>query len=132
MPAEWTPLLTPKQLSEECGTYYRDENAAFYPKYPLEPAVTLDLLGCGSTLGNLLRFVQGKSLNFRIIDEVVGPVVHLVRRQKSPLETIPELDEDDTSHSDSDDHESSYLMPEDRDSVSDRDYRDSNPHDYAD
>ncbi|KAG5936843.1 hypothetical protein E4U59_004766 [Claviceps monticola] len=108
MPAKWTPLLTPKQLSEDCGTFYRDRNAAFYPKHPLEPAVqsilevraetratklfgTLDLFGCGSTFENLLRFVQGKSLNFRILVEVVGPVVHLVRRQKSPLEAIPDV-----------------------------------------
>ncbi|KAG6100306.1 hypothetical protein E4U14_007086 [Claviceps sp. LM454 group G7] len=108
MPAKWTPLLTPKQLTEDCGTYYRDQNAAFYPKHPLEPAVqsilavrsetraiklfgTLDLFGCGNTLGNLLSFVRGKSLNFRILVEVVGPVVHLVRRQKSPLETIPDI-----------------------------------------
>ncbi|KAG5936842.1 hypothetical protein E4U59_004765 [Claviceps monticola] len=91
MPAKSTPLLTPKQLTEDCGTHYRDQNAAFYPKHPLEPAVqsildvraetratklfgTLDLFGCGSTLGNLLRFVQGKSLNFCILVEVVGPV----------------------------------------------------------
>ncbi|KAG6091659.1 hypothetical protein E4U30_006474 [Claviceps sp. LM220 group G6] len=82
MPAKWTPPLTPKQLTEDCGTYYRDQNAAFYPKHPLEPAVqsildvraetratklfgTLDLFGCGSTLGNLLSF--------------------------SPLETIPDI-----------------------------------------
>ncbi|KAG6208449.1 hypothetical protein E4U35_008419 [Claviceps purpurea] len=108
MPAKWTPLLTPKQLTEDCGTFYRDQNAAFYPKHPLEPAVqsildvraetratklfgTLDLFSCGSTLGNLLRFVQGKSLDFRILVEVVGPVVHLVHRQKSPLETIPDI-----------------------------------------
>ncbi|KAG6143157.1 hypothetical protein E4U12_001823 [Claviceps purpurea] len=108
MPAKWTPLLTPKQLTEDCGTFYRDQNAAFYPKHPLEPAVqsildvraetratklfgTLDLFSCGSTLGNLLRFVQGKSMNFRILVEVVGPVVHLVRRQNSPLETIPDI-----------------------------------------
>ncbi|KAG6090759.1 hypothetical protein E4U31_007750, partial [Claviceps sp. LM219 group G6] len=24
MPAKWTPLLTPRQLSEDCGTFYRD------------------------------------------------------------------------------------------------------------
>ncbi|KAG6045425.1 hypothetical protein E4U39_002395 [Claviceps sp. Clav50 group G5] len=97
MPAKWTPLLTPKQLTEDCGTYYRDQNAAFYPKHPLEPAVqsilavrsetranklfgTLDLFGCGR-----------KSLSFRILVEVVGPVIHLVRRQESPLETIPDI-----------------------------------------
>ncbi|KAG6053163.1 hypothetical protein E4U17_004982 [Claviceps sp. LM77 group G4] len=39
MPAKWSPLLTPKQLTEDCGTYYHDQNAAFYPKHPLEPAV---------------------------------------------------------------------------------------------
>ncbi|KAG6100592.1 hypothetical protein E4U31_003964 [Claviceps sp. LM219 group G6] len=108
MPAKWTPLLTPRQLSEDCGTFYRDRNAAFYPKHPLEPAVrsilsvnadikptesfgTVDLFGCGSTLASLLRFARGKAPSFRILVEVVGPVVHLVRRERSPRETIPDV-----------------------------------------
>ncbi|KAG6188384.1 hypothetical protein E4U24_001354 [Claviceps purpurea] len=108
LPAKWTPLLTPKQLSEDCGTFYRDRNAAFYPKHPLEPAVrsilsvradmkptesfgTVDLFGCGSTLASLLRFSQGKAPSFRILVEVVGSVVHLVRRERSPRETIPDV-----------------------------------------
>ncbi|KAG6119552.1 hypothetical protein E4U13_007521 [Claviceps humidiphila] len=108
MPAKWTPLLTPRQLSEDCGTFYRDRNAAFYPKHPLEPAVrsilsvnadikstesfgTVDLFGCGSTLASLLRFAQGKAPSFRILVEVVGSVVHLVRRERSPRETIPDV-----------------------------------------
>ncbi|KAG5967805.1 hypothetical protein E4U58_002104 [Claviceps cyperi] len=106
MPAKWTPLLTPRQLLEDCGTFYRDRNAAFYPKHPLEPAVrsilsvntdikptesfgTIDLFGCGSTLASLLRFAQRKAPSFRILVEVVGSVVHLVRRETSPHETIP-------------------------------------------
>ncbi|KAG5917003.1 hypothetical protein E4U61_003128 [Claviceps capensis] len=108
MPAKWTPLLTPKQLSEDCGIFYRDRNAAFYPKHPLEPAVrsilsfnadikpiesfgTVDLFGCGSTLASLLHFAQGKAPFFRILVEVVGSVVHLVRRERSPRETIPDV-----------------------------------------
>lgn len=108
MPARWTPLPEPVQLSEDSGTYYRDRNAAGYPKYPLEPAVqsiltleaddtdttprgTIDLFACGTTLGNLLRFVRGTASPFRMLVETVGATVHLVRRERSPFETIPNV-----------------------------------------
>ncbi|KAG5993373.1 hypothetical protein E4U43_003516 [Claviceps pusilla] len=108
MPARWTPLPEPVQLSEDSGTYYRDRNAAGYPKYPLEPAVRsilaleadntdttprgrIDLFACGATLGNLLRFVRGTASSFRMLVEMVGSTVHLVRRERSPFETIPNV-----------------------------------------
>ncbi|KAG5917770.1 hypothetical protein E4U42_007120 [Claviceps africana] len=108
MPARWTPLPEPVELKEDCGTYYRDRNAAGYPKHPLEPAVqsileieadsthsksfgTVDIFGCASSLGNLLRFIRGTALPFRILVEVVGSTVHLVRRERSPFDTIPNV-----------------------------------------
>lgn len=48
----------------------------------------LELFACGSTLGNLLRFVDGSDQPFRILVNVVDNVVHLIRREKSPLETV--------------------------------------------
>lgn len=48
----------------------------------------LDLFACGSTLGNLLRFTEGSDRPFRLLVNVVGGVVHLIRREKSPTERI--------------------------------------------
>lgn len=79
--------------------YYRDNNSAFYPKHPLEPAILsvmkmhptslkIDVVGCNSTFGNLLRFSRGIEYTFRMLVEVVGRTVHLVRRENSPKEQI--------------------------------------------
>lgn len=51
----------------------------------------IELFACGSTLGNLLRFVQGSDKPFRFLVTVVGDVVHLLRRGKSPLETMQDV-----------------------------------------
>ncbi|KAJ5633377.1 hypothetical protein N7490_009716 [Penicillium lividum] len=48
----------------------------------------LDIVGCGSTLGNLLRFARGKSPAFRVLIEVIGNTVFFRRRENSPKETI--------------------------------------------
>ncbi|KAF6828880.1 geranylgeranyl pyrophosphate synthetase [Colletotrichum musicola] len=101
-PARWTPLADPVQLREDSGTYYRDKNAARYPAHPMEPAIQailamhpepleerVDIVACGSTMGNLLRFVRGEDRPFRMLVEVVGDTVHLIRRENSPKETIP-------------------------------------------
>lgn len=107
IPPKWTPLAACK-LKEDTGIYYRDRNAAHYPDFPVEPTVEsilhmtscadtgiateeIDIFGCGSTLGNLLRFILGDRLNFRILIEVVGTTVHFIRREKSPQETIPDV-----------------------------------------
>lgn len=105
MPPRWTPPATQHHLEEDDpnGTYYRDPNAAAYPRHPIEPVVVsimnmcptspkdIELFACGSTLGNLLRFVQGSDKPFRFLVNVVGPIVHLLRRDKSPLETIKDV-----------------------------------------
>ncbi|GME65997.1 Geranylgeranyl pyrophosphate synthetase [Neofusicoccum parvum] len=102
MPPAWTPLEEPKQLEEDAGQYYRDPNAAHYPEYPIEPAARAifahdasfstneaDIFACGSTLGNLLRFVRKMDKPFRFTVEVVGNTVFFVRRENSPTEVIP-------------------------------------------
>lgn len=101
-PPRWTPPATQHKLKKDDrnGIYYRDPNAAAYPRHPNESAVvsitnmsqnstkSLELFACGSTLGNLLRFIQGSDKPFRLLVNVIGDVVHLVRRERSPFETI--------------------------------------------
>ena len=71
-PPRWTPSRDDIQLREDSGRYYRDKNAAKFPNHPFAPAITaclasspsvlddVDVVACGSTLGNLLRFVRGQ------------------------------------------------------------------------
>lgn len=108
MPPKWTPLDQPRKLQQDSGTYYRDKNAAHYPDFPLEASVEaimkmnsdvdkasypgpIDIFGCASTLGNLLRFTRGQSAGFRILVEMVGTTVHFIRREKSPREIIQDV-----------------------------------------
>lgn len=58
------------------------------PEFPLE---SLDIVGCGSTLGNLLRFARGQGSPFRMLIEVLGKTVFFIRRENSPTETIPDV-----------------------------------------
>jgi len=101
MPPVWKPLSKPIRLEEDAGEYFRDPNAARFSEYPLEPAVRallaqnlnlsteeIDIFACGSTLGNLLRFVRDIDKPFRFTVEVVGRTVFFVRRENSPDEKI--------------------------------------------
>ncbi|KAM0449750.1 hypothetical protein ACHAPV_005838 [Trichoderma viride] len=98
-PPLWKPLADHPKLQEDNGVYYRDDNSAFFPKHPLEPAIVsvmkmhpdsfnINIVGCNSTLGNLLRFIRGVECTFRMLVEVVGKTVHLVRRERSPKEQL--------------------------------------------
>ncbi|KAJ4343626.1 hypothetical protein N0V95_006634 [Ascochyta clinopodiicola] len=99
-PPQWTPLKIARRLPEDSGTYYRDPNAAHYPEYPIAPAVEAvmdatddamvgsDLFACGSTLGNLLRFVRGIDKAFRFSVETIGDTVFLIRKENDPKELI--------------------------------------------
>lgn len=104
MPPRWSPLLVPRELAQDSGTVYRDGNASRFPDHPLEPAIQavlemapkeavadVDIVGCGSTLGSLLRFVRGEPRSFRMLVEVIGTTVHLIRRENSPREIIPDV-----------------------------------------
>jgi hypothetical protein len=95
---------TPRKLHEDSGTYYRDQNASRYPNYPMEPIIRAiqtekpdydlqesDIIACGSTMGNLLRFARGSDKPFRILIEAVGETVFFLRRENSPLEIIPDV-----------------------------------------
>ncbi|AEO62136.1 hypothetical protein MYCTH_2313154 [Thermothelomyces thermophilus ATCC 42464] len=102
-PPLWTPQVTPTQLKEDSGQYYRDKNAARYPRHPIEPAVVagldadpalpldLDIFACKSTLGSLLSFVRGEDKEFRMLAYKVRHTIFLVRRENSPTELIPDV-----------------------------------------
>jgi hypothetical protein len=94
-------LKEPQQLKEDEGDFFRDPNAARFPSYPTEPAVkaiyrvnpafpasTINIFACGSTLGNLLRFVREVDKPFRFNVERVGNTVFFVRKENSPRELI--------------------------------------------
>ncbi|KAK4552284.1 hypothetical protein LTR86_010454 [Recurvomyces mirabilis] len=100
-PPIWTPLPKPVQLREDSGDYLRDPNGARYPTNPLDPAVwallvqkpsfqtsEIDIFACGSTLGNLLRFVRQVDKPFRFTIQKVGNTVFFVRRENKHDERI--------------------------------------------
>lgn len=91
-------------MKEDSGTVYRDGNAARYPKHPYETAVRavftmhpqlptgkINVVACGSTLGNLLRFARGIKMSFRFDAEFIGDSVFFVRKENSPKEVIEGL-----------------------------------------
>ncbi|KAK7713891.1 hypothetical protein SLS63_011904 [Diaporthe eres] len=102
-PAKWTPLVEPRQLKPDDGQYFRDPNAAHHPKHPMEPTILAvlaqnahdirdsDVVACGSTLGNLLRFIRGEDKQFRFLVELVEGAVFFVRRENTPHELIPNV-----------------------------------------
>ena len=49
------------------------------------------MVGCGSTLGNLLRFADTVERSFRFNVEVIADTVFLVRKENSPTELIPDV-----------------------------------------
>lgn len=100
-PPRWTPLQEPQRLKEDSGVYFRDPNSAKFPSFPIEPAVRalfnanaafatedVDVFACGSTLGNLLRFVLSVDKPFRFNIELIGSTVFLVRKENDPRETL--------------------------------------------
>lgn len=56
-------------------------------------AQEVDVFGCGSTLGNLLRFARNIETEkpFRFLVEVVGETVFLIRRENSPKTVIADI-----------------------------------------
>lgn len=103
-PPAWTPPSIDPQLKPDSGDVFRDINAARYGSYPLEPMFrslqamqpeydlqAVDIVGCGSTIGNLLRFAGSESKTFRFDVDVVGDIVLFVRKESSPTELITDL-----------------------------------------
>lgn len=58
---------------------------AQHPRFNTEK---VDLFGCTSTIGSLLRFLKNDDKTFRFTVEVVGRTVFLVRRENAPDELI--------------------------------------------
>lgn len=52
---------------------------------------SVDLFACGSTLGNLLRFVRGMDKAFRFNVEVIGNTVFFIRKENDPKELIKDV-----------------------------------------
>ncbi|KAI9700288.1 MAG: hypothetical protein M1836_002303 [Candelina mexicana] len=103
-PPKWTPPVSRQRLSQDTGNYFRDPNAARYPKYPTEPAIralfamqpkldtsAIDIVACGSTLGNLLRFASSQERSFRFDVDVVEGTMFFIRRERSPKELIEDV-----------------------------------------
>ncbi|RMZ00987.1 hypothetical protein D0864_03577 [Hortaea werneckii] len=103
-PPRYHPPKIPKQLQEDSGEYFRDKNAARYPRYPMEPTVRaiilqsssfdpaeIDVFACGSTFGSLLRFVRQEDRTFRFVVEKVGRTFFFLRRENTPNEMIPDV-----------------------------------------
>lgn len=96
-------MVEPRQLKPDDGQYFRDPNAAHHPKHPMEPTILAvlaqnahdtgdsDVVACGSTLGNLLRFIRGEDKQFRFLVELVEGTVFFVRRENTPHELIPDV-----------------------------------------
>ncbi|TVY43120.1 hypothetical protein LSUB1_G003127 [Lachnellula subtilissima] len=103
-PPAWTPLAVDGKLRPDSEPVYRDINAARYAAYPMEPAVRsvlamqplselpfVDVFGCGSTFGNLLRCARSQPKPFRFDVDVIGDTVFMVRREETPTEMITDL-----------------------------------------
>lgn len=50
-----------------------------------------DVVACGSTLGNLLRFIRGEDKQFRFLVELIEGAVFFIRRENTPHELIPDV-----------------------------------------
>jgi hypothetical protein len=61
---------------------------ALQPNFDLH---SVDLVGCGSTIGNLLRFAGSQTKSFRFDVDVVGDTIFFVRRENSPTELIKDV-----------------------------------------
>lgn len=61
---------------------------AFNPSFE---TTSIDLFACGSTLGNLLRFINSPDKAFRFSVEVIGSSVFFLRKENDPKELIPDV-----------------------------------------
>lgn len=50
-----------------------------------------DVVACGSTISNLIRFLEGEDKPFRMLIELVGETVFFIRRENTPRELIPDI-----------------------------------------
>ncbi|KAI0459613.1 hypothetical protein F5B21DRAFT_499293 [Xylaria acuta] len=101
-PALWRPPPMPCQFPGDRGDYMRDQNGARFPDYPIQPAVqalftlneafdpsNINVMGCASSLGDILRFVRSVDSTFRFNAEMIGNTLFLIRNCKSAV--IPDV-----------------------------------------
>ncbi|KAI0387533.1 hypothetical protein F5Y04DRAFT_6611 [Hypomontagnella monticulosa] len=101
-PAAWKPPQLPCQLEGDHGDYLRDQNGARFKDHPMQPSVqslfamnkefdpsSVDIMGCASSLGDILRFVRSVESTFRFDVEMVGNTLFLVRNCRDQL--IPDV-----------------------------------------
>lgn len=101
-PATWKPPPVPCQLPGDHGDYLRDHNGARFPDHPLQPAVqalfaldedfnpsNVDIMGCASSLGDVLRFVRSVDSTFRFNVEMIGDTLFFIRNCRNDV--IPDV-----------------------------------------
>ncbi|KAI0469627.1 hypothetical protein F4859DRAFT_523015 [Xylaria cf. heliscus] len=101
-PATWRPPPLPCPLPPDNGVYMRDQNGARFPDHPIQPAVqalftlnktfdpsSIDIMGCASSLGDILRFVRSIDSMFRFNIEIIGNTLFFIRNCKSDV--IPDV-----------------------------------------
>ncbi|OTB00029.1 hypothetical protein M426DRAFT_324606 [Hypoxylon sp. CI-4A] len=101
-PAVWKPPQLPSQPPSDHGDYLRDYNGARFPENPILPTVqslfalneefdssSIDIVGCASSLGDILRFVRSIESTFRFDVEMVGNTLFLIRNQRDQV--IPDV-----------------------------------------
>ncbi|KAI5868689.1 hypothetical protein GGS23DRAFT_45965 [Durotheca rogersii] len=86
----WSPPPLPSQLAGDNGEYLRDHNGARFPEHPMLPTVqsifsldkrfdpsSVDIVGCASALGDILRFVRSVESTFRFDVEMIENTLFL-------------------------------------------------------
>ncbi|PGH35103.1 hypothetical protein GX50_02024 [[Emmonsia] crescens] len=100
-PPKWTPLQGSVQLKEDAGDYFREPNAARWPKYPMEPAIravfdqnpkfdgkTINIVTCAGIMGCLFKFASSAAWDFQCFAHLIGDTLFLVRKGRTPKELI--------------------------------------------
>ncbi|KAI1379382.1 hypothetical protein F4677DRAFT_329607 [Hypoxylon crocopeplum] len=101
-PATWKPPQLPSQLPGDHGDYLRDQNGARFPEHPMQPSVqslfalnkefdplSIHIMGCASSLGDILRFTRAVEATFRFDVEMIGNTLFLVRNHRDQI--IPDV-----------------------------------------
>ncbi|KAI0900024.1 hypothetical protein F4806DRAFT_276315 [Annulohypoxylon nitens] len=101
-PGLWEPPQLPSQLPRDFGKYYRDQNGLRFPAHPMQPSVqslfalnegfasdSVNIMGCASSLGNILRFVRSVDSSFRFDVEMIGNTLFLINNNRD--EEIPDV-----------------------------------------
>ncbi|KAI0204774.1 hypothetical protein F4808DRAFT_310293 [Astrocystis sublimbata] len=94
-PPAWRPPPLPCQVPVFQGNLLLDRNGTHFPDHPMLPAVqalftmneafdpaSIDIMGCASSLGDLLRYTQSEYRTFRFNIEMIGNTLFLTMNRK--------------------------------------------------